>query len=416
MTRLNLCLKPACPLRKLLAYVCLGLLPTVWCDLGRGQAVEASPLAQRTEMTPQRRAELYQQLRHRAQLLEAEADVVKLAAKLSGPTVVHIDARANRNVKPQVGQSQCFGEAGAGVIVRWKGKHYVLTNAHVIHGIKPDQIKMKLVDGQCLRADRAWEDVESDVAVMAVAAGNMSDAPLGDSDSLEIGEYVLAVGSPFGLSHSVTKGIITHKGRRDLDLSAWGVRYQNFLQTDAAINPGNSGGPLLNLRGEVIAINTAFVTNSGGSQGIGFAIPINQFMRIAAQLIEHGKVRRGVHRRRCRCGVHSGKGRPVRAAPLRGGPGQRSCSRFARGRGGEFEPGNVILKYDSMPVENDSHLVNLVGLTEVGSRSFCKFSATPRWCKPDWSPAIRTNWRRKPRRRLIAAERAAPADFPSGKR
>ena len=316
-------------------------------------------------MTPQRRAELYQQLRRRAEVLEAEADVVKLAAKLSGPTVVHIDARENQNVKLPAGQSQHFGEAGAGVIVRWKGKPYVLTNAHVIRGVTPDQVKMNLVDGQCLHAQRAWEDVESDVAVMAVAGGDVSDAPLGDSDSLEIGDYVLAVGSPFGLSHSVSKGIISAKGRRDIDLSAWGVRYQDFLQTDAAINPGNSGGPLLNLRGEVIAINTAFITNSGGSEGVGFAIPINMFMRIAAQLIEHGKVRRASIGVNIDAAFSPSKaaelGLPRCAGALVSGVLPNSPAAAAR-----LQPGDVILKYDSRPVENDSHLMTLVSLTDVG--------------------------------------------------
>ena len=119
-------------------------------------------------------------------------------------------------------------------------------------------------------------------------------APLGNSDALEIGDFVLAVGSPFGLSHSVTYGIISAKGRRDLKLGEQGttILFQDFLQTDAAINPGNSGGPLVNLRGEVIGINTAIASNSGGNEGIGFAIPINMFMVVARQLIEQGVVTR----------------------------------------------------------------------------------------------------------------------------
>ena len=237
---------------------------------------------------------MYRQLGRRAELLQAQADVVKLAAKLAGPTVVHIDARENLDARLPVGPMQSVGEAGAGVIIRWKERYYILTNAHVIHGRQPAQIKLSLIDGRRVSIDRAWEDVESDVAVLAIAGGDgISDVPVGNSDSLEVGDYVLAVGSPFGLSHSVTQGIISAKGRWNLDLSDWGVRYQDFLQTDAAINPGSSGGPLLNLRGEVVAVTTAFVTNSGGNQGVGFAIPINMFLRIATRLIEDGKVRRG---------------------------------------------------------------------------------------------------------------------------
>src|SRR6185503_4020578 len=125
---------------------------------------------------------------------------------------------------------------------------------------------------------------------MSVAAPGLVPARLGDSGKLEIGDFVLAVGSPFGLSHSVTYGIISAMGRRDLELGDDGVPYQDFLQTDAAINPGNSGGPLLNLRGEVIGINTAIASNSGGNEGIGFTIPINMTMYVARQLIDRGSV------------------------------------------------------------------------------------------------------------------------------
>src|SRR5205085_10072275 len=115
-------------------------------------------------------------------------------------------------------------------------------------------------------------------------------ARIGDSSKVEIGDFVLAVGSPFGLSHSVTYGIISAKGRRDLELGDDSVRFQDFMQTDAAINPGNSGGPLINLRGEVVGMNTAIASSSGGNEGIGFTIPINMVMIIARQLVERGTV------------------------------------------------------------------------------------------------------------------------------
>ena len=155
---------------------------------------------------------------------------------------------------------------------------------------------------------------------MAINTDGLSPARLGDSSKLDIGDFVLAVGSPFGLSHSVTYGIISAKGRRDLRLGDDGVQYQDFLQTDAAINPGNSGGPLLNLRGEVIGLNTAIASTSGANEGIGFAIPINMVMVVADQLIERGTVVAGLSRRAARFVVRPRSSRPARPAAAAKGP------------------------------------------------------------------------------------------------
>jgi len=171
--------------------------------------------------------------------------------------------------------------AGSGVIIERKDHYYVLTNWHVIRGAAPAAIKINLADGRCLHPTDVLKDAQTDVAVLPVSAPDLVAASVGDSDRMQIGDFVLAVGSPFGLSHSVTFGIISAKGRRDLRLGNSAVHFQDFLQTDAAINPGNSGGPLVNLHGEVIGINTAIASNSGGNEGIGFSIPINQARRVA---------------------------------------------------------------------------------------------------------------------------------------
>ena len=155
-------------------------------------------------------------------------------------------------------------------------------------------IKIRLADGRTINPIKVWSDPETDIAVMAGrGARTWWPSRLGNSDAIEIGDFVLAVGSPFGLSHSITFGIISATGRRDLELGE-GVKYQDFMQTDAAINPGNSGGPLINLRGEVIGMNTAIASNSGGNEGIGFSIPINLVMIIAKQLVEHNARDRGL--------------------------------------------------------------------------------------------------------------------------
>ena len=176
------------------------------------------------------------------------------------------------------------------MIVEIGGKTYVLTNRHVIKNHNKADIKIRLYDNHELNPLQIWSDPDTDIALMAVAADDLVPARIGDSDQLEIGDSVLAMGSPFGLSRSVTSGIISAEGRRDLKLGEQGVRLQDFLQTDAAINPGNSGGPLISMRGEVVGMNTAIVSNSGGFEGIGFSIPINMVMMVARHLIEKGVV------------------------------------------------------------------------------------------------------------------------------
>ena len=178
------------------------------------------------------------------------------------------------------------------MIIQRKGRFYVLTNRHVFRDAPADGIRIYLADGRQLHPQRVLEDEETDVGVLPIEAADLIASPVGDSERMEIGDFVLAVGSPFGLSHSVTFGIISARGRHDLQLGDDSVRFQDFLQTDAAINPGNSGGPLCNLRGEIIGINTAIASNSGGNEGIGFSIPINLFMAVARQLIDTGKVTR----------------------------------------------------------------------------------------------------------------------------
>jgi serine protease Do len=199
---------------------------------------------------------------------------------------------------------------------------------------------------------------------MAINTEGLLPARLGDSSKLDIGDFVLAVGSPFGLSHSVTYGIISAKGRRDLRLGDDGVQYQDFLQTDAAINPGNSGGPLLNLRGEVIGLTTAIASTSGANEGIGFAIPINMVMLIADQLLERGTVVRAFLGVR----LDSSFG-PAEAAKLgMSRPEGARVTGITRSSPAELAHilvGDVILEFDGIRIEDDMHLINLVSLTPV---------------------------------------------------
>ncbi|MCR4414943.1 MAG: trypsin-like peptidase domain-containing protein [Thermoguttaceae bacterium] len=332
-----------------------------------GQRAIQAAIERAGPVSPDKRAELYRELRVQAEFLERQSAVIRTVARLVGPTVVFVEADASHRATNPGARLRRVEEAGSGVVIAFGGKHYILTSRHVVAGTPPESIKITLADGRRLHPTRIWDDIETDVAVMAVSAPDLVAAALGDSDRMEIGDFVLAVGSPFGLSNSVTFGIISAKGRRDLDLGDSGVRLQDFLQTDAAINPGNSGGPLVNLRGEVIGINTAIASRSGANEGIGFAIPINMFMVVARQLIEHGKVSRAF------LGVTLDPAYgPVLAAelglPRPAGARVNQVAENSPAAAAKIEVGDVILEFNGVPVENDAHLVNMVNLTPVGKQ------------------------------------------------
>ena len=175
---------------------------------------------------------------------------------------------------------------GTGFLISDDG--YILTNSHVI--ARAERVEVRLEDGRKFKATIIGDDPQSDVAVLKIEGKGLPFIPLGNSNTLNVGEWVIAIGNPFGLSHTLTVGVVSAKGRSDIGIA----NYENFIQTDAAINPGNSGGPLLNIKGEAVGVNTAiFSQRSGGYIGIGFAIPINMATTIKKQLIEKGKVTRG---------------------------------------------------------------------------------------------------------------------------
>jgi serine protease Do len=238
---------------------------------------------------------------------------------------------------------------------------YILTNNHVI--AEGDSYVVRLPDKREIEARLVGNDPQTDVAVLKIDADKLTAATLGDSSQLEVGDWVLAVGNPFGLlEQTVTAGIISAKGRRGLGLS----NYEDYLQTDAAINQGNSGGPLVNLNGEVVGINTAIFSRSGGYQGIGFAIPINQAKTIATKLINGGKVVRGwmgvevkdlTAAEDKRLGLPENTGAIVEGVYLRG-PAQQAG----------LLPGDVLLSLDGKPVHNSSDIRDIVAEMDPGSK------------------------------------------------
>jgi serine protease Do len=308
---------------------------------------------------------MYTALAREADLIEQHYGLLKKVVKVAQPSVVHIEA--NKTSRGTNNALTHIEEAGAGVIMKYHDKFYVITNRHVVVDAPVESIRVQLQDGRFFYPVEMRDDADSDLAVLYLDETGLEPARFGNSDQLEIGDFVVAVGSPFGLSHSVSYGIISAKGRRELDLGDKGVRLQDFLQTDAAINPGNSGGPLLNLRGEVIGINTAIASNSGGSEGIGFAIPINMVNKFTDDMLRYGRVRQGF------IGVTlDSRFSPEKALALGldSAFGARISSITPNSPASDslLKKGDVILSFDGTRIENDSHLVCEVSKTEIGKR------------------------------------------------
>ncbi len=310
------------------------------------------------------RNRLYDEVAAEFDFLQRQGNLLKKVVRLVRPTVVHLESLKSETGDGRYGSQPTVEEAGSGVIIRLDQDHYILTNRHVIAQTSLDNIKVRLHDGRFLRPLRVWTDIDTDVAVIRVRGDQLVAARLGNSDETEMGDFVLAVGSPFGLSHSVSYGIVSAKGRRDLELGNDNVRLQDFIQTDAAINPGNSGGPLLNLKGEVIGINTAIASNSGGNEGVSFAIPIRLVMFVAKQLIARGEVSHAYLGVQLDRDFDMAKANQLGLNRLHGalvkGITPRSPAFFAN-----LQVDDLITSYDGVPVEDDDHLVNLVSLTPI---------------------------------------------------
>ena len=248
---------------------------------------------------------------------------------------------------------------GSGVIVDAK-RGLVLTNNHVIANAL--QITVTLSDGRQLEAELIGTDPQTDVAVVKIPAEDIVDIKIADSDELRVGDFVVAIGEPFGLGQTVTSGIVSALSRSGLGIE----EYENFIQTDASINPGNSGGALVNLRGELVGINTAIFSQSGGNIGIGFAIPINLAMQIAEQLLENGKVQRGF------LGISAQDLTPALAEAF--GLNQNKGAVITSvdddspaGKAG-LQPGDILLKINGRDVKNAGDVRNSFGLLTVGEQ------------------------------------------------
>lgn len=252
------------------------------------------------------------------------------------------------------------GGAGSGVIIDAKGG-FVVTNAHVIEGT--GKITVRLNDGRQFEARVVGKDLKADVAVIKIPAKRLTSMRFANSDRLRVGDFVVAIGNPYGLGQTATSGIVSAMGRTGLGIED----YEDFIQTDAPINPGNSGGALVNLRGELIGINTAILGGkSGGSVGIGFAIPSNMIKNIKSQLILNGQVERG------QLGVEIQDLRPslVKAFDLRDSQGAL-ISAVIVGSPADIagiEAGDVVTRVNGMIIRNSANLKNRIGNLRIGSK------------------------------------------------
>ncbi len=246
---------------------------------------------------------------------------------------------------------------GSGVLVSADG--YIMTNNHVVE--KADEIKVTLFDKQAYKGKVVGLDPKTDIAVIKISAKGLPAIKWGDSDDLQVGEFVLAFGNPFGFSHTVTMGIVSAVGRANVGIA----EYEDFIQTDAAINPGNSGGPLVNIQGELVGINSAIYSKTGGYQGIGFAVPSNMAESVMKQLIKKGKVTRGwlgvtiqniTPELAREFGLKKSRGALV-SDIFKGSPAEKAG----------IKRGDVILEINGKKTKNVDSLRNIVAQSEVGS-------------------------------------------------
>ena len=246
---------------------------------------------------------------------------------------------------------------GSGVIVD-AAQGYVMTNAHVVENANNIEVTTK--DNRQIKAKLIGRDADTDVAVLQIPTGNLTAVPIGDSDRLQVGDFVLAIGNPFGLGQTVTSGIVSALGRSNLGIEG----YEDFIQTDASINVGNSGGPLVDLQGRVIGINTAILAPGGGSIGIGFAVPINMARQVMDQLIRYGEIRRG------RIGVAMQELTPDLTQAL--GTKHTQGAVIARVEPGSpaeragLRTNDLIVAINGVPMRSGTELRNRVGLSRIG--------------------------------------------------
>jgi serine protease Do/serine protease DegQ len=302
--------------------------------------------------------------------------------KLANPAVVNISTFSTRQIQsnpllndpffrrffdlpdeyfsPEQPQTQRQQAAGSGVIVD-ADDGIVMTNFHVVKGA--DEVQVALIDGRSFKAEIVGTDSELDVAILKIEASKLSELVLADSSKLEVGDFVVAIGNPFGLGQTVTTGVVSALGRSGLGIEG----YENFIQTDASINPGNSGGALVNLHGELVGINTAIIAPAGGNVGIGFAIPVNMAKTSMQQILEHGEVKRG------QIGVMIQTITPDLREAFNLESGMRgvlvaSVTENSPAQAAGLRSGDIILEVNGKSVQSVGQLRTQIGIRRIGEK------------------------------------------------
>ncbi|WP_114326773.1 DegQ family serine endoprotease [Candidatus Colwellia aromaticivorans] len=273
------------------------------------------------------------------------------------PDIFQFFGKPNQN--PNQARQRPFRGLGSGVIIDAK-EGYIVTNNHVIE--QADEIIITLKDGRQIKAKKIGSDADSDIALLQIDADNLTEIVIADSDKLRVGDFAIAIGNPFGLGQTATSGIVSALGRSGLDIE----NYEDFIQTDAAINSGNSGGALVNLRGELIGINTAILGPNGGNVGIGFAIPSNMMHNLAKQIIEFGEVHRGVLGVSGRS-VNSEIAKAMELKTNQGGFIEQVMPDSAADEAG-IKPGDVITKVNGKSVKTFNELRGKIGSLGAGKK------------------------------------------------
>jgi serine protease Do len=342
-------------------------VPTLLVGIAIGLGLNSWPWGHSVQARPDDKQSLAEAGDHvRSPLIEASRELARVAAEVT-PSVVHIESKVESATRGMV------EETGSGVIItnpKVPG-YFVVTNRHVV-GDAADlgQISVRLSDGLSFHPSKRLIDRATDLAVLSIDAQNAKPISWGNSDRLEIGNVVLAVGSPFGLSQSVTMGIVSARGRAlrlEKKAGANDLVNQDFIQTDAAINFGNSGGPLIDVNGQLIGINTAIASNSGGNDGIGFSIPSNLVRRVVNELLERGEVQRAYLGVMLDPDFTPEKAKDLKLDRVRGARITEVYPASPASRAGLLAD-DVVLSFDAIEVLDENHLINLVSLTRIGRK------------------------------------------------